>query len=314
MTIVIQKLTALLSAIILWVMPAMPDWFIWIIARRYVAGQTREDALAKARELFQYHGFRSTIDILGEHITEWAEAEVNLIEYKALVRAVAGLEYVRGISIKLSAIGQFLDDPARFERIVTELLTLAKESNVFVRFDMEDATTVDSTLGVYVAMRERGFNNIGVVLQTRLNRTRYDLEKLGRDWKADVRLCIGIYVENDGIALTDKAGMKDRLVIQMQQGWSDGQHIAVASHDRQVVEAMFVRARHKSRPFKKLEVQHLLGVPVRELQLEVVRMGAMMTIYVPYGQSWRAYCQRRIQANPNMVWMIIGDFFKGRGN
>jgi hypothetical protein len=34
-----------------------------------------------------------------------------------------------------------------------------------------------------------------------------------------------------------------------------------------------------------------------------------MRVYVPYGEQWRAYSLRRLQANPKLVGHITGNFF-----
>ncbi|NMV23059.1 proline dehydrogenase, partial [Vibrio parahaemolyticus] len=62
--------------------------------------------------------------------------------------------------------------------LMTGILAEAKQAGCFVRIDMEDSPRVDATLRVYRRLREGGFDNTGVVLQSYLKRTERDLEEL----------------------------------------------------------------------------------------------------------------------------------------
>ena len=73
----------------------------------------------------------------------------------------------------------------------------ARHSN-FVRIDMEDRHTTQATLDFFAVLR-RDFENVGVVLQSYLHRTLDDIESLPAH--SNVRLCKGIYVEPEAIAL-----------------------------------------------------------------------------------------------------------------
>ena len=52
----------------------IPQPLLWIFARPYIAGKTRQDAVNAAKKLYEDHGICSTIDMLGEDITSKSEA------------------------------------------------------------------------------------------------------------------------------------------------------------------------------------------------------------------------------------------------
>jgi len=61
-------------------LPYFPKSFVWLFSKKYIAGETLEQALAIAKGL-NNDGMVTTIDILGEFITELSEAEVNTKDY-----------------------------------------------------------------------------------------------------------------------------------------------------------------------------------------------------------------------------------------
>ena len=78
---------------------------------------------------------------------------------------------------------------------------------------MEDRTLTDASLVMYKAVRNE-FDNIGIVLQSRLFRTPDDIKALHTK-PCRVRICIGIYKERAEVALQDKPDMKERLFEQV---------------------------------------------------------------------------------------------------
>jgi proline dehydrogenase len=184
-----------------------------------------------------------------------------------------------------------------------ELMELARECGQFMRIDMEDHTTTDSTLRIYRRLREQGLHHCGVVLQSRLYRTREDILRLA-DLKPNVRLCIGIYREPSAIALQDKGAMKRHLLELLAQMWENGQHVAVATHEEWVIREAISMARSMGKPMEQVEVQMLLGVPRLALKRELIRAGVRVRLYVPYGEQWHAYSMRRLENNPDMMGMV----------
>ena len=63
---------------------------------------------------------------------------------------------------------------------------------------------------------------------------------------------------------------------------------------------------------KDYEVQMLLGVPRARIQREILAMGVRVRLYIPYGEHWYAYCLRRLDGNPEMARMVLGNLFRRR--
>ena len=286
----------------------VPRPLVRMLASPYIAGETRDQAVALVRRLHESRGLCSTVDVLGEDIKDEAEARAMLDEYLAILEDLRPMPHAN-ISIKLSALGQALDEDLCARNLET-LLARAAAHDQFVRFDMEDHTTTDSTLRLYRRFVGR-YPRIGPVLQTRLNRTEQDIRELA-PLRANVRLCIGIYREPPEIALVDKREMKERLARLLEFLWSNGQYVAIATHDEPLIRRALALADRMGRTSSHYEVQMLLGVPRQEIQKEIQKRGVKVRLYVPYGRQWYAYCLRRLEGNPEMARMVVGNLLRRR--
>ena len=280
-----------------------PKSVVRLMARPYIAGETRAQAIAVVRRLQAAQGLSSTIDVLGEDIRDTAAAEAMLREYMAILDDLGACPYAN-ISIKLSALGQALDEDL-CARHLEKLLAKAAGYGQFVRFDMEDHTTTDSTLRLYRRMVGR-FPRIGVVLQSRLHRTVDDVRDLA-PLKPNVRLCLGIYREPPAIALQEKPAMKERLLELLRMMWDNGQYVGLATHDESVIRRALEMAASRGLRPDQYEVQMLLGVPRAAIQQELLGRGIRVRLYVPYGERWYEYCLRRLDNNPDMARMVLGN-------
>ena len=284
------------------VLRAAPKSLVRIAADAYIAGESREDALRTVDSLWKEKRLHSTCDVLGEDVENDADIQAYYDEFHALIQDMADRREHGNVSIKLSALGQMLDEEACYERAL-KLLQLARDCGQFMRIDMEDHTTTDSTLRLYRRFREQGYDNCGVVLQSRLFRTRQDIADLA-PLQPNVRLCIGIYREPPDIAMQDKTEMKQHMLELLEVLWKNGQHVGIATHEEWVIRESIALAERMGKPLEEVEVQHLLGVPRHALQQELVDRGVTVRLYVPYGEQWHPYSMRRLENNPDMFGMV----------
>ncbi len=291
------------------VLRAAPKQLVRLAADAYIAGETREEALQTVDRIWKERGLHSTCDVLGEDVENDADIQAYYDEFHALIQDMASRREHGNVSIKLSALGQMMDEEACYERAVT-LLSLARDCGQFMRLDMEDHTTTDSTLRLYRRFREAGFDNCGVVLQSRLFRTRQDIADLA-PLQPNVRLCIGIYREPPEIAMQDKHQMKQHLLELLEVLWANGQHVGIATHEEWVIRDSLALAERMGKPMEEVEVQHLLGVPREALQRELVERGVRVRLYVPYGEQWHPYSMRRLENNPDMFGMVAWNVISG---
>ncbi|MGN6378089.1 MAG: proline dehydrogenase family protein [Gaiellales bacterium] len=287
-------------------LPVVPRPVVRHFASRYMAGERLGDAVATVRELNRRE-MSATVDVLGEFIKTAEEADATVAEYERFLGAIAEHNLDAHISVKLSAIGLELDT----EMTRANALRLAREAErvgSFMRIDMEHSGLTDDTLRVYRALREEGIERVGIVIQAYMRRSLSDLRNLA-DLQPRVRLVKGIYVEPKEVAYTDPGIISRNFLELLEHLVSSGSHVAVATHDRWLVdEALRVIDRHRLGP-DAYEFQMLLGV-TEQLRDQLVAQGHHMRVYVPYGQAWYGYSVRRLRENPSIAGYVARDVLR----
>ncbi len=307
-----------------WARKIVTGWsFAWKAASRFVAGEKLDDAIQAVKELNK-KGIAATLDHLGEHTTNQHEADLAVQDVIDGIDCIDNSSVRSNVSIKLTQIGLAVDRNACIENLA-KILKRAQEINLFVRLDMEDSPWVDATLDLYRIMRfERGFENLGMVIQAYLYRSEEDIRQLEQAGTR-VRLCKGAYKEPAEVAFPKKSDVDKNydLLAQMliDSSLANGAPVAnldgkmppipgIASHDERRIAAAKVYAQKVGLPKNAIEFQMLYGIR-RDLQEQLVREGYPVRVYVPYGTEWYPYFMRRLAERPANVWFFISNFFRG---
>ncbi len=292
----------LLDRLVVATLPAIPKSLIRVVASRYIAGEKLEDAVRVVKEL-NARGMKATIDVLGEFVSDPAQAAHDIEAYLKLFDAIVEHKLETGVSVKLTAVGLSID-PQFARKNLKILLEAALAHNVFVRIDMEDSPYTSETLAIYEEYRSQ--YKLGIVVQAYLKRTSDDVKRLMDQGQTNFRLCKGIYVEHESIAYKDRRAIQENYLRLLDQMLSGGALVGIATHDRYLVEESEKMLKGKGTLRKNYEYQMLLGV-LPDLRDEIVSRGHRMRIYVPYGDAWYGYSTRRLKENP----AIAGYVFKG---
>jgi proline dehydrogenase len=263
------------------------------VVDRFVAGERLADALAAVDRLTGA-GLTVTLDHLGEDVTTAAEARESRDAYLRALDAVgaAGLGAAVEVSVKLSAFGQALPGGHDLALAnVRPVAAAATDAGTTVTLDMEDSSTVDSTLAVLAELRS-GHPGTGIVLQSYLHRTPGDARDLAGAGSR-VRLVKGAYREPPSVALQDKRDV-DRAYEQCLRILMSGAgYPMIGSHDpRMIAAALRMAGRTKA-----FEFQMLYGMRPAE-QRRLVAEGHRVRVYLPYGTDWYGYFMRRLAERP----------------
>jgi proline dehydrogenase len=295
------------NRVVAWMLPAVPQRIVGSVARRYIAGEDRESALELVDTL-KDQGFETTLDILGEDITELAQAKLVAERYVELVRAVHDRFGGGHVSLKLTQFGLRLDAEACFAGL-SAVLEAARVANVFVRVDMEDARVTDVTLGLYRRARAR-YERVGTVLQACLKRTPEDARRLAAEG-ASIRLCKGIYREAREISWRSRKRVRESYLETARILFEGTGHVALATHDKKLIAGLEALVAETGVDRERVEFQALLGVPIRSTLERLRDQGYRIRLYVPFGNEWYAYSVRRLQENPKMAGQIVTGLFRG---
>ena len=288
----------LLDKALVRMLPVVPKPVVQLFSSRYIAGTTLHEAVEVVRAL-NHDGKLATVDVLGEEITQESEAREIAQAYQDVFTAIERERLESNVSVKLTALGLNLSYDLCRDDLEAVLREAARLGN-FVRIDMEDSSTTSDTLRMYRELRERGHENVGVVLQAYLRRTLDDIAALA-DLHPNVRLCKGIYVEPETIAFTDADAVRENYVRSLDALLEGGSYVGIATHDEWLIEEALTRVDGMSP--SAYEFQMLLGVRERRAA-ELVGAGHRLRVYVPFGEQWYQYSLRRLQENPAMAGTI----------
>ena len=292
----------LLNSFIVRTLPLVPSRLVRVFASRYVAGETLEDAVRTVRQL-NAEGCRATLDVLGEDVTQISETDTTVGEYRRALDAIAEHRLDSNISVKLSALGLKLD-ARRCREHFNAILEAARAHGNFVRIDMEDSPVTEETIRIFLESRKLT-DRVGLVLQAYLRRSREDARRVAAV-RANVRVCKGIYVERPEIAYQRREEIRDSFAAVVEDLFEAGCFVGIATHDEVLVTRALETIRRMGVSPDDYEFQMLLGV-AGNLRRGLVSSGHKLRVYVPYGQSWRAYSLRRLKENP----AIAGNVLKG---
>ncbi len=242
------------------------------MARRFIAGETLQAAL-DAMQVLNRQGFVGSLDYLGENTATIEDAQAAAEEYLVALEALYLGRIGCNVSVKLTQMGLDLDEDVCYAN-VRQIVSKAAERDSFVRIDMEGSPYTQRTIDIYRRMRAE-FDNVGIVIQAYLKRSRADVEQLISEGIGHFRLCKGAYDESPEIAYRERAevtqAMNDLVALCLSEsGQARGAYCGVASHDTEVVN--FTRAyayQHNVAP-DKYEFQMLYGIR-RELQCSSCR-------------------------------------------
>ncbi|MBN2568992.1 MAG: proline dehydrogenase family protein [Deltaproteobacteria bacterium] len=283
-------------------MPLVPKSIVGKISRRYIAGDSIDDAVRVVRDINNKR-IMATLDVLGEDITNREEARHNADDYIKALEIIDKEKLDSNVSLKLTALGLKLDFDFCIEN-VSRVITRAKESGLFVRIDMEDSTCTTDTIRAYLMLQKK-YGNVGIVIQAYLRRSVSDCEKLlAESENLNVRLCKGAYVESRSVVYKDRELIKKNFSLLLTILSSNGAYVGIASHDEEMVWEGLKIIHYLKLPKDAYEFQMLVGVD-EELRDIIVNAGHRMRVYVPYGEKWYAYSVRRLKENPEIAGYVI---------
>jgi proline dehydrogenase len=284
------------------------------VVRRYVPGFEVAEAVSACGDLVD-QGLFTSLDHLGEDTVDITQARAVRDAYRTLLEALSDAGLAEDgrceVSVKLSAIGQALG--ADGERIALEhaheICAAAEAAGTTVTLDMEDHTSIDSTLSVVRELR-RDYPWVGAVLQSYLYRTEGDCVDLAHEGSR-VRLCKGAYREPESVAYSNKKDV-DLAYVRCVRTLMAGQgYPMLATHDPRLIDIGNALAVQNKRPQGSYEFQMLYGIRPGE-QRRLAADGETVRVYVPYGTDWYGYFMRRLAERPaNVAFFLRSLMSKG---
>jgi proline dehydrogenase len=254
----------------------------WRAASRYVAGRSRDDALATAAELLET-GHGVSVDLFGERVGDPAVADRVLDEYLELASALPPPPADVWLSVDLSHLAVAVDGPAAVARLAA--IARALPAGRRVQVGAEEAALTDAVLECVLEVAAMGLTDrLGATVQANLLRSPADIDALASAG-VPIRLVKGAYVEAAGAHPHGEP--TDIAFLTLGFGLAErGAAWSMATHDGRLREALLLA--HGPVP-----VEQLLGVRPEDLS-QLRARGIPARVYVPYGDDWFRYWLRRL--------------------
>jgi proline dehydrogenase len=275
------------------------------MARRFVPGETLDEAIAAARACNDA-GMFASLDYLGENVATTSDAQHSRDAYLEVFERIAKERLHANVSCKLTQLG--LDINVDFcEGLVLSIVERASAFDNFLRVDMEGSVYTQRTVELVKRVRARN-PAIGTVIQSYLYRSEADIADL-LAYGCRIRLCKGAYKESPDVAYPKKTDVDANYVKLMQTLLSSGFYHGIATHDPRMIAATIRHAANNQISKDDFEFQMLYGVRT-DLQRRLVKDGYRIRIYIPYGRDWFPYFMRRLAERPANVGFFVRNFFR----
>ena len=270
------------------------------LVRRFVAGNTLDEAIAATREL-NGHGIDVSLDLLGETVEHLDASELAVEAYVEAIQAIA--DHVPGttVSIKLSQLGIALDPIVCAQHLDT-LLKAAVAAGVLIEVDMEHSSVGPAELEAFrVALVEHP--DTRVAMQAAMRRTPLDLQSFV-DVKPRIRLVKGAFLETRELALQDRDDITAQYLYLTTYALENLPDPAFGTHDDRCIDHARSEAVRLGVGRRDYEFQMLYGVR-RDLQRRLADEGHRIRVYLPYGTEWYPYLMRRMAERPaNLLFFL----------
>ena len=290
-----------------WCKNTLPRYgFVRRAVRRFMPGETLEDALQAARAIADGPGISALITFLGENVADEAEAREVSDHYIHTAEAIGASGLDVELSIKPTHLGLDLGFGVAEENI-RRLTAAAEAHGNWVWLDMEYSRYVDPTLDLYRAIRA-DHPKFGICLQSYLHRTPDDLESLIPLGPA-IRLVKGAYAEPADVALPVKADVDQAFFDQaVRMLASDAREAGVraglATHDGALIRRIDDWAEANGVGRDAYEYQMLYGIAEGE-QRRLAREDRGIRVLISYGVHWFPWYVRRLAERPANIGFVL---------
>jgi len=294
-----------INNLIVSILPFTPKSIVEIFAKNYVAGINSKDSLDIIKKINDKN-IKATIDILGEHTDSQSGCSNITNNYIALLEKIDKQKIDCNLSIKPSHIGSDID----FDTVLENFKLIQRNAinfNNFVRIDMESSKLTNTTINLYNSLKSIS-PNIGIVFQAYLYRTKEDILSLKKG--DNIRLCKGIYKEDDSIAYTNYDDINTNYIKLLKIAFKKKIFVGIATHDTILINNCLDIIKKMNINPKMFEFQYLYGVPMDNAIKIIKSYNYNIRCYVPYGENWYDYSIRRIKENPKIASYVIKNIFK----
>lgn len=260
-------------------------------ATRYVAGDRLEDAVRAASAAAE-RGWSSIIcpwDMSSHRphqVLGW---------YQQALAEIIARRLDTYLSVKFTSLALNLD-------LLRPLVEEAAPHGVRIHFDAMWPDAQQLTLDAVKTLAER-FENIGVTLPTRWQRTAKDIALLS-DLRVPVRIVKGMWAD----PVRDTPDTVESFVTVVRALLPYSAAVEIATHSPAVAEAAFAEARGAGH----VELSQLFGLSMRTAAIASAH-DIPVRLYIPYRSRSLPYDVSLIRREPKIAWRLAYDLLRVQG-
>ncbi|GGF33052.1 proline dehydrogenase family protein [Subtercola lobariae] len=277
------------------------------VARRYISGDSADDAIEAARAVVT-RGHNVSIEFVGESVRDASAAEAATKAFVEVATAIADTGLPSTVSFDLTHIGALIDvelAEANARRIADALpVDALPAGGTTLMVSAEGSDRTDMVLDLYERLAA-DVPGIGITLQASLHRTPGDLDRVLR-LPGTIRLVKGAFLESASTAHARGSAELTAAYLQLARtALAAGHALNLASHDPDLVQALI--AEHGDdlrRDSVQFEMRSGLGTTLLDgLNAE----GYNTREYVLFGTEWWLYVLNRIAEHPERLILALAD-------
>jgi proline dehydrogenase len=269
--------------------------FVKRTVARFMPGESADEAIEAATGLAT-QGVPTSFTVLGEHVTDLAQATAATGEYLRLLDRIHEMGLDAEVSVKLTQLGYDLDlDHTRMQ--VQRLAERSADLGHTVWIDMESVGYVGGTLDIYESLLVDG-HDVGLCMQAYLRRTWDDVQRLLPN-RPSIRLVKGAYKESPEHVFTQRDTIDEaylRLALHLAGDPEDRvRRTVLGTHDMPMVQRVERGLGDGGRD--RFEVAMLYGIRADD-QLRLAREGYAIRTLISFGDHWYPWFMRRLAEKP----------------
>jgi proline dehydrogenase len=285
-----------------WLAAHVPRWrFARRAVRRFLPGEGFEAAL-KAAVDFKARGVGALFTLLGENVTDLADADHVVQHYEEVL--AASTEVQAEVSVKPTQLGLDIDPEAAYAN-VRRLARAAANARSFLWIDMEGSAYTERTLDLYKEVHAE-HSHTGVALQAYLHRTVSDVVSL-IPAKPAIRLVKGAYAEPPSIAFTARREVDENYLalctLMLPEVRRRNARLVMATHDTDLIARAWRFGQALGIDRAHFEIAMLYGIRTDQ-QLRLAREGFAVRDLISWGDAWYAWYLRRLAERPANMWFV----------
>lgn len=272
-------------------------------ARRYIGGETLTETL-KVRKELQNQGLMTSLEFMGENVTNVTEANAATEEFLRIIESVKNSQGQERVSLDLSHLGIFLNKDLGIDNF-KKLAKAAQEGNVDLFISAEGLDKTEEILEAYFQFSKE-FPNVHITVQAYLHRSKQDIEQILKNSRGKIRLVKGAYTGPKQLFLPRGSELNQRYMELLQMVLEADRYCSIATHDPAMIQRIVALLKLLQVPVTQYEFEMLYGIE-SELLNNLKKQGHPCRQYIVYGKEWYLYLCNRISEYPDNIFRALID-------